>query len=291
MRRSISEVEDKLKEGISVLEFSHMEDEVNLPSFEQELDYYQLVKNGEVEILMEKFGDYKEEGKGILSKDPIRNTKYHLVILTSLFARYCIEGGLEHMEAYNMSDYYINRIDCCITKSELDDMYQEILFGYAKKMRELRRQKKYSKPVIQSNDYIGKHLNQRIYINEIAQYVNLNANYLETLYKRETGVSITEFIRRKRIDVAKRMLQYTDYSFVDISNHLAFNSHSHFISVFKRYVGVTPLEYRKRYYRMMPKVDDPYRTSFAGMHFDTINSEQPSFSPEQSHGSQQEGTI
>lgn len=45
------------------------------------------------------------------------------------------------------------------------------------------------------------------------------------------------------------MLRYTDDTALDIGNYLAFHSHSHFISTFKKYTGITPGEFRKRYYR------------------------------------------
>lgn len=45
------------------------------------------------------------------------------------------------------------------------------------------------------------------------------------------------------------MLKYSDYPPADIGNYLAFTSHSHFISAFRKYTGMNPNEFRKKYYR------------------------------------------
>lgn len=98
-------------------------------------------------------------------------------------------------------------------------------------------------------DYIYYHLNEKIHLQDLAKYVNLNSSYLSTLFKKETGLSVSDYILKRRMDAAKNMLQYSDYTYGDISVILAFSSQSHFIQVFKKQTGLTPREYRSKFYR------------------------------------------
>lgn len=218
-------------------------------SFEGEIQIYERVRDGEIERVREDSQSFATSDKGQLSKDEVRNLRYHFVIGTAMTTRFCVEGGMEHMEAYHLSDYFIQRMDECRTSREIASLYTETLLAFATRMKELHEKKCYSKPVILCMDYIYDHLHERIYVKDIAAYVKMNVSYAEELFKKETGLSIAEYIRNKRITAAQNMLRYSEFSTVDISNYLAFHSHSHFISVFKKYTGKTPREYRLENYR------------------------------------------
>ena len=72
----------------------------------------------------------------------------------------------------------------------------------------------------------------------------LSANYLSDLLKKETGVSISEYIMEKRIAYAKLMLKNPSIDMQEISDELCFANPSHFSAVFKKMTGLTPTQYR-----------------------------------------------
>ena len=61
-------------------------------------------------------------------------------------------------------------------------------------------------------------------------------------------MSVSAYIRDRKIDMAKNLLRFSDASMIDIANRLAFSSQSHFIQQFKESVGMTPKKYRDKYY-------------------------------------------
>jgi AraC-like DNA-binding protein len=79
--------------------------------------------------------------------------------------------------------------------------------------------------------------------------VGLNESYLSTLFKRETGVPLTEYVILKRMEAAENMLKYSDFSLSEISDILYFSSYSHFARTFRKYYDTSPKEYRNRYFR------------------------------------------
>lgn len=108
-----------------------------------------------------------------------------------------------------------------------------------------------SKPVMQCIDYIYAHIKDRITIEDLACHTGLSQNYLSRVFKQNLGISISDYIREKKIEKATHLLRYSDKAVVDIANYLSFSSQSHFIQVFENFTGLTPKKYRDRYYKSM----------------------------------------
>ncbi len=218
-------------------------------SFEQEFAFYNYVKNGDVDKVMQMMTPLGAGGAGMLSEDFLRNLKYHFIVMVALITRFCVEGGMEMETAYTLSDLYILKVDKCVEVREIHKLHRETALDFTNQMNRLKRNKRYSKPVIMTMDYIYDHLHSKISEKDIAAHVSLSVSHLSRLFHSETGRTITAYIAMQRVEEAKNMLRYTDDTALDIGNYLAFHSHSHFISTFKKYTGITPGEFRKRYYR------------------------------------------
>ena len=95
------------------------------------------------------------------------------------------------------------------------------------------------------------HIKERITISTLADYTGLSENYLSRIFKQNLGVSISDYIREKKIEKATHLLRYSDKSLIDIANYLSFSSQSHFIKTFENFMGITPKKYRDKYYKSM----------------------------------------
>lgn len=101
-------------------------------------------------------------------------------------------------------------------------------------------------PLIErAKKYIHNHISQEISRNDIADYIGFTPEYLSTFFKKETGDTLIDFIKRERITFAKRLLKQTNLPISIISDNVGFDSFSYFSSVFRAQVGCTPREYRK----------------------------------------------
>ena len=103
----------------------------------------------------------------------------------------------------------------------------------------------YSPAISRVIDYIYHGKNKTLTLNQLASLVNLTPKYLSALFHKETGQTLTVFIHKVLIEKAKNLLAHSDYSLGEISTYLNFSSQSYFISIFKRYTGITPGQYRK----------------------------------------------
>ena len=78
-----------------------------------------------------------------------------------------------------------------------------------------------------------------------AKELNVNPSYLSTLFKKETGQTLTEFVNRKRIEHAILLLNSTDMQIQVVAQYCGIPDVNYFTKTFKKIVGKTPKEYRE----------------------------------------------
>ena len=233
-----------IKDELAKTEFYNREYALNHIPYDKEMSFYQSIRNGDMEEMQRLFTPLAVEGFGKLSENPLRNLKYHLIITIAFITRYCIEGGLEMESAYNLSDIYIRKIDTCNSQEELHQIHKELCEAYVKQMQKSKTQIQYSKPVQLAIDYIYDNLHNKILLEDLADAAGLSDSYLSKLFRKETGKNISEYFITKRLDAAKNLLMFTEYTTSEISTFLNFSSESHFIATFKKHTGITPKKFR-----------------------------------------------
>lgn len=234
--------------NISYREYLTREYKFTHAPFEPEMEFYNAISSGQISKVKSLCQSplSEKEGLGILSKNDLRNMKYHFAITVAMIARQCIKAGLTLSESYSMSDFYIESADRAKNISEIDSLHTDMCLAYAKKMRQYSKKTIYSKPIIKCIEYIYDNLHTRITIPTLCDVCGLSEAYLSRLFKKETGTTISAYILYKKLETAQSMLLYSDHSIAEISSALAFPSQSYFTNAFKKENKVTPLEYRKQ---------------------------------------------
>ncbi|NMB97387.1 MAG: AraC family transcriptional regulator [Clostridiaceae bacterium] len=92
--------------------------------------------------------------------------------------------------------------------------------------------------------YIEEHCTEEISLKKVSQLFYVDMYYLSHLFKDSTGFSFKEYLILQRISRAKDLLFYTNDSITEVCTKSGFNNANHFIRIFKRYTGLTPLKYR-----------------------------------------------
>ena len=95
------------------------------------------------------------------------------------------------------------------------------------------------------NAYVHEHYSEQLDRNEIAGAFHLAPEYLAKLYKKKTGVYLKDYIREYRVEQAKRLLRDKNVLVSDVAGAVGFDNFSYFSTIFRKYVGVTPNEYRR----------------------------------------------
>jgi two-component system response regulator YesN len=118
----------------------------------------------------------------------------------------------------------------------------------------LRRARKTSAPkqplanpiIERAKNYIYEHISQDISRDDLAGYLGFNPSYLSLLFKKETGNTLSDYIKTERIAFAKRLLRQTNLPIGVISENVGYDSLSYFSSVFHQLAGCTPRQYRNK---------------------------------------------
>ena len=87
--------------------------------------------------------------------------------------------------------------------------------------------------------------NYSLSIEEIAGKMNYSLAHINRLFKKETGVTLSKYFTDLKLEYAKRLVETTSESILDISQQVGFSSLSHFTKLFSKYYGSTPAKHRK----------------------------------------------
>ncbi len=181
--------------------------------------------------------------RAVLTKDPLRSLKDSIICSCTFFTRAVIEAGVFPDIAFTYSDTFIEEIEKMNGISEVRSYEQEILKQFIKLVRE-NTSAKYSRPIFDAMQYINNNLTQKLNLADIAKHAYVHPNYLSSIFKKETGCSITNFITRHRIEESTYFVAFTDYEIADIASFYHFCNQSYYCTLFKRYLSVSPNDYR-----------------------------------------------
>lgn len=173
----------------------------------------------------------------------------------SVAKKYCIEINALLRKAAEMSGVPIE----AITKkaflilnqiNNLSDPIDAIRYVYkiAKEYSTLvveHSEFRYSSPVIKALAKIDSDIKDDLSLKSLAKFNNISAGYFSGLFKKEMGITLTDYVNQKRIIIAKELLVTTRNSVTDISKSVGIDDTNYFIKVFKKYEGKTPREYRE----------------------------------------------
>lgn len=233
---------------ISASSFYNREIEFKHHPYDKEMRKFHLLRDGSDEALV----DFKERransNTGKLSNDALRNAKYLFVATTTLTTRFAIEGGLDAEDSYTISDVFIRRADQCTSTEAIESLCQEMFTYFLRSVQKVKQSTSYSKPIIQCTNYIKTHLHDKLSLHVLSDAIGLSPTYLSSLFKKELHMTTTDYITAQKIEAAKNLLCFTDYSISQLSTYFAFSSESRFIQVFRNQTGLTPKNYRNTYY-------------------------------------------
>ena len=122
-------------------------------------------------------------------------------------------------------------------------MYHDFIY----RVHHLRVNPNYSHAIQKCCDYIELSLDRKIRTADLAALVGYTEYYLTEKFKKETGQSISSYIRYAKVERAKVLLESTDISIREMADRLSFNTVNYFIQSFRETTGYTPAQYRKKF--------------------------------------------
>ncbi len=213
-------------------------------SYQEERRILDAVKEGNVEEAVRLSKDM-DSNIGRLGKSELEHWKNLSIVAATLCARAAIEGGVMPAAAYRLSGFYINRCTACEDVAQILIYRNHAVEELAKRVREQKEKCHTSSYTEQCKDYVYRRYREKVYLDDIADTLGISSSYLSRLFRRETGISLQDFVNDVRVEKAANLLIYSEETLPGIAEYVNFPSQSYFGKVFKQKTGMTPKQYRK----------------------------------------------
>lgn len=176
--------------------------------------------------------------------DHIRNAKNYAIIMNTILRKAAEEGGVHPIHLDKISSEYATKIETLSSITETPELMREMFRGYCRLVRKMTI-KDYS-PVVQKTILIIDYdPSADLSLHALAKEQSVSAGYLSAVFKRETGVTLSQYIRDRRIKLAERLLKTTHLQVQTVSLRCGIMDVQYFCKLFKAATGKTPKEYRE----------------------------------------------
>lgn len=198
-------------------------------------------KTGAREILNEFLGSiFFESGMNF------EILKVRIIELVVIISRAAIETGVEAKELLGLNYSYLTDLNKVTDIEELLYKLTEILENFINKVSTTKEKKSKTK-VHRMREYINQNFTKEVTASNVAKSAGLSMSRALHLFKEETGMSLSNFITKLRIDYGKYLLLNTDVNIADLANEVGFYDQSHFTKYFKKFERITPSRFRLKY--------------------------------------------
>ena len=140
------------------------------------------------------------------------------------------------------------------------DIYYDYLENWIRKMQQLIMEEfddyKNKEKIMQAILYIKENFKSDLNMAVVSNCISMNYSLFSLNFKQYTGMNFVNYLKKIRVDEAKRLLEETDEKIIDISRMVGYENDKHFMKIFKSVCGVSPSEYRKNsWYQKIDRKD------------------------------------
>lgn len=203
-------------------------------------EYYSYISNGQLQEACRFLLNYLETFKNQNNFHPYRFRKFaeHTFYLTLKEFR----KSTDQTQALSLIELKLfKQIDNALTFTQI---YNAIAGAFGE-LASLCVSPKKDDPIIKAmKHYLDDNFSQQITLYDVANHLHMNYSYLSAYISQNTGKHFSEHLNDTRIRHAKQMLANTSYSISYISETIGYTDQSYFGKIFKKSVGITPLQYR-----------------------------------------------
>lgn len=226
------------------LEYGEVERHTTLEFEQMMLD---AVRTGNPKGLQDVFEHVPVGRIGIVAPNSLRQAKNTAIVSITLSTRAAIAGGMSQETAFQLSDIAIQKVEACNSINETNLIVYRMVINLTERVAAMKTPRSGNPIVDSAIRYIDEHICSKVSIDELAEFTHANRSYLSAKFKKETGLSIMEYINKRKIEEAEQLLRFSDKPLIAIASYLSFSSQSHFQNTFKKVTGTTPTQYQRQW--------------------------------------------
>lgn len=210
----------------------------------QLLAFQSAVKACDLESLSTFFQEIQREYRA----DPCKNGSIPAMQLITLLMQTLSAEGLEREPVFDACLRYLSTLHTNSHPASPGLELKRITHGTAHLLSENRRGRTRSGTLLEKVlAYVEQNYHRdTLTLHAAAKELGFSAGYLGDYFKRVTGVNFTDHLTRVRLERACRMLANTNSKTYEVAFACGFSNAHYFSVVFKKYMGITPTQYRER---------------------------------------------
>jgi AraC-like DNA-binding protein len=213
--------------------------------YQNENAMLQAIGEGDAKRALQYLSRFKGYSGEHRAEDRMRNKKNSYIILNSL-ARKAVENGYVHpAHIHAVSDDFARRIEAISHYSEFTRLSELMVRRYCDLVKQysLRGFSPLIRNVINTIDF---NLQELLSLNFLAVKFNANPSNLSTQFKQEKGMTLTDYINKKRMEYAVSLLQNSGDYIQEVGEQCGFLDANYFSRLFKKHYGLSPREFRRK---------------------------------------------
>ncbi|MGL5541455.1 MAG: helix-turn-helix transcriptional regulator [Erysipelotrichaceae bacterium] len=178
-------------------------------------------------------------------EDPLQESKHRMIVINTLMRRAVYQGGVHPLHIDTLSNQHAVLINQMSDPSLVEGLAIQMVTSYFTlvKAHSLAR---YSKPIQTIIATIDASLTADLRLQTFASQMYLNASYLSALFKKEVGLTLTEYVNSKRLEYSETLLSTTSLSIQEVAMQCGIQDLHYFTRLFKKTYAITPSAYRKQ---------------------------------------------
>lgn len=176
--------------------------------------------------------------------DSVRNLKNYCIVMNTLLRKAAESGGVHPLYLDRMSSDFARKIETLANDKAVFRLMEDMFRAYCRLVNK-HTTKNYSPPVQKAVIQIDMDLGGDLSLKYLAQQQGINASYLSSLFRKETGQTVTDYVNQKRMRMAVQLLGTTQLQIQTVAQRCGIPDVNYFSKLFKKYTQRTPKEYRQ----------------------------------------------
>jgi two-component system, response regulator YesN len=174
---------------------------------------------------------------------PVRAVKNSLVILNTILRLAARNGNVQPYYLHQISEKFAKQIERSETIDSLNQLVAVMCDEYCTLVRH-QALSGYSPLVRKAAEYIAVHYSKPFNLTQLSDALHVNSAHLSRQFKKETGMTLTDFHQKRRIEEAKILLKNSESTIRWIADYVGFDDAGYFTRTFRKLEGMTPSQYR-----------------------------------------------
>ncbi len=220
----------------------------NIKSIEQrytfENELMDAVSRGHIhkaDLLLNKLSTFSFEQR---AADPVRNAQNYCIIMNTILRKAAEKGGVHPVYLDSISSDCATKIEQLSSLDAMGPLMSGMFRSYCRLVR-THSTKDYSPLIQKAVTYIDANLAGDLSLHSVAEVLGVSSSYLSSLFRHDTGHTLTEYINDHRVKYAMHLLETTQLQVQTVAQHCGIVDVQYFSKVFKRHAGMTPKAYRQ----------------------------------------------